>query len=733
MKHTPSKEKSPAAGNTPKRPQSLGNSADGADKARVTGVDPIRTPARIVGPLGKIQSRKAILVLTLLSIAASFLMFPSVNWWFLGFVCLVPWLVAVCTGKNAKFVYLASWLFGLGYFFINIRWMIPVTWEGYIAICAYYSLTFPLAAWPIRHMYQRHGLPVAITAPIVWVAMEYLRSLRPLSFPWLFLGHTQYQQITLIQISDLVGVYGVSFVLAMVNGWLADLMIQPILVWRSDHGTRLPIGTLATFVVLAGTLIYGSAQSSTKYFNPGPKVAIIQPDFPMYVDDRFYRTSPQAILDAHVDLLRQAAVERPDLIILPETIMISFINDEFLDAPPTALDEMLRRRYPGWELEDLRRYQETGRQTRKTFQSLSDESGAAILLGGSAMEWKPTDIPPRVEAFNSAFLFLPHDQNAATTQRASVGARYDKIHLVLFGEYVPFRFTHHWLYEWLNSITPWGKDGRDYSLTPGGRFNVMEFPSRSNPGRKFRAGTPICYEEIMPYIGREFTGASRKQKNADMLLAISNDGWFLHTPELEQHLASSVFRAVENRIAIARSVNTGASATVYPNGKVHSRVRMSAEKIARLDGLERVLRDAKREIDGMGVASGDTDIIKHWQALRTLLAKDLDQAIQDAGRELFYFRDRLVRMHSRLLSRDPKLRTAYVSDFRDQVQEDLETIARWRKQPDTAPGWLVEELKLDGRLTLYARWGDVFAQGALVIYLVMIADWLVRRIRFRRA
>src|SRR5262249_24952404 len=152
--------------------------------------------------------------------------------------------------------------------------------------------------------------------------------------------------------------------------------------------------------------------------------------------------------------------------------------------------------------------------------------------------------------------------------------RYDKRHLVLFGEYVPFRYSYHSVYQWLNSITPWGMGCEEYSLTPGEAFTGIEFTAPSN-GRRYRAGTPICYEEVMPYVLRALVTADGKaadRKNIDMLLAISNDGWFYHSAELEQHLTGGVFRAVEHRIAVARAVNTGASALIDPNGKVHHRV-----------------------------------------------------------------------------------------------------------------------------------------------------------------
>jgi apolipoprotein N-acyltransferase len=204
---------------------------DPADKVR-TG-QRSRTSARLIGTLVEIRTRRAVLLLTGLSLGMSCLLFPPVDGWWLAYVCLVPWLVCVCTAERARFVYFASLLMGLGFFGVHIRWLAPVTTPGYLALCVGFSVFFPLAAWPIRHMVRRHRVSVALTAPIAWVAMEYLRSITALGFPWALLGHSQYKILTVIQISDLVGAYGVSFVLVMVNGWITDLLIQPILIWRS--------------------------------------------------------------------------------------------------------------------------------------------------------------------------------------------------------------------------------------------------------------------------------------------------------------------------------------------------------------------------------------------------------------------------------------------------------------------------------------------------------------------
>ena len=679
-----------------------------------------RAAARLVGARARIKRRRSVLILTGLSLGISWLMFPPVNWGWLGYVCLVPWLVCVCTFSAGRFVYLVSWLLGLGYFAMNIRWMIPVTFAGYAALCIGYSLFFPLAAWPIRHMHKRHGVSVALTTAVVWTAVEYLRSIGDLAFPWMLLAHSQYKYLTMIQISDLVGVYGVSFVLGMVNGWLTDLLIQPILVWRADQISRLPLGTMSLAIVLAGTVFYGLVRRSDRGFERGPRVAVIQHDFPMYVDERAWRTGTDLVFHSYLALGEKAAAEKPDLIVFPETAMTGYINEEFITATPGQLDEIRQRRFPNYTREDLIQLQATSRELRQSFQRLSTTSGIPIVLGSSAMEWKPTAIPPRAEAFNSSFLLAPGKTKPV--------ARYDKNHLVLFGEYVPFRYSYHWLYRWFNSFTPWGAAGVEYSLGAGSGFAAFEFSAASR-GRTYRAGTPICYEEIMPYIGREFAlgRSDGAAKGVDMLLSISNDGWFLHTPELEQHLAGGIFRAVENRIGMARSVNTGASSFVEPNGRIVDRVTLAPDKISDLPPVEAALVKLRSKVNSLATAAGAPSR-RDIDPLLTGLAA----AVQRMGKEFTYLHERLVRMSWRVTTQAGPQRQEATKAILDQIDEDIDTVGRWRERPDTAPGYRISEVKCDLRTTLYSRWGDWFAQGASALSGMMLLDWLLRRV-WRRA
>lgn len=686
---------------------------------------------RVAGSLPRIHSRMALFLWTMASLAMLCVTVPGVGWWPIAYVCLVPWLVCVGCAARARFLYFLSYLLGAGYFLINVRWMYPVTAPGYFALSFFFALQFPLMAWPIRHLYQKRGLPIAMIAPVAWTAFEFLRCIGPLGFPMLLLGHSQYRVLTMIQISDLVGAYGVSFVLAMINGLFADLLIQPIVIHRTEKSVRMPLGTLATVLVLAGTVIYGISQSSTRHLEDGPLIAMIQQDVPMYVGGDYVRPTPGETLDAAIELSRAAIAEKPDLVVLPETALHGHFNDEFILAGADTLQEILQRVYAAnWSLNDLRILQQFARQSRDAFQSLSTESGVSFVIGATATEWRPTAIPARAERYNSAYLLLPGESRPA--------ARNDKRHLVMFGEYVPFRFTIPWVYEQLNSFTPWGRGGRHFSLSVGEAAVTFEFSATGRRDRRFRAGAPICYEEIMPYIAREFArgntdaGSKAPKKNIDLLVPISNDGWFLHSAELEQHLAAGVFRAVENRIAVARSVNTGASAMIYPNGKVHCRVSLSAEQSARLDAVEAALtrvRTMGANLAGQG--GGASAFAAGRQKLAQAIGLELVPAYAAVGPGFRMYGERLDRLQSNI-GEAGTLRSTAIATFVAQADDDLAMVRRWRARPDTAPGFAVDRAMLDGRLTWYTRWGDLFSALMLGLTGMVLLDWLQVRIRRNR-
>ncbi len=138
----------------------------------------------------------------------------------------------------------------------------------------------------------------------------------------------------------------------------------------------------------------------------------------------------------------------------------------------------------------------------------------------------------------------------------------------MFGEYTPFRHTRlHVVYRWLDSFNPFSLPEDEFSLTAGKEFSVWDVHDSS--GREYHFGVPICFEDLMPHVSREFASGTTGHSPADFLLSISNDGWFHHGSMVPQHLAVCVFRAVENRVGIARSVNTACSGFVDPDGRIH--------------------------------------------------------------------------------------------------------------------------------------------------------------------
>ena len=500
-----------------------------------------------------------VLGLSLLSLVLTLPLFAPWSWWPLGYVAFVPWLVGIGLAGRARWAYLGSYLLGAGFFFVHLHWLYTTTAEGYVALClVFLNLFFVLAAWPIRYLYRTRKLPMTLVFPVVWTAVETLRAHNPLAFPWFLLGHSQIRVLSLVQVADLGGVAAVTFVTAMVNGCIVDLLLKPIRMtrepggrWRFRPGFELP----ATLLVVAASMIYGWYRLGQPTGDPGPKVAVVQGDFLLYTT-----RNPQAATDAqkrsfYLDQLTKAAATAGDLdlVVLPETPWDIYLNEELVGI---AAED------PNWG-----RYL----RMRRLFVDLATKLRTHVIVGAMSIDPQPAGSYPDVHRYNSAFLFTPAQEQ---TQR------YDKIHLVPFGEYVPFRYTSglHWLYRLLNDgpWNPWGRPQEggpayEYSLTRGHEHNVFTFTGRD--GRRLRCAVTICYEDVIPQVFRRFVADAAGHKRVDFMLNISNDGWFGHGAQQAQHLVNCAFRAIENRVAVARSVNTGISGFIDSRGAWHDLVQ----------------------------------------------------------------------------------------------------------------------------------------------------------------
>ncbi|MBI5865073.1 MAG: apolipoprotein N-acyltransferase, partial [Planctomycetes bacterium] len=522
------------------------------------------------------------------------LIFPPLSMWPVAFFCLAPWAYAVCAIRRAWVLHWGSFLVGWIAFLINLTWMFPVTGLGYTALAFYLAVFWPLTGWAMRTG-LRIGVPLWLSLPTVWVGCEFLRAIIMTGFPWLFLAHAFYENLPFIQISDLVGAYGVTFLAAMVCGWLADiaLWVRPRWAKQPDR-MRVASGAAAVLLCVGGNLAYGSYRLGQSQFEKGPRVAVIQEDFPL--------STSAPIAPHHFTLARQfvLAVESlrddPDIIAFPETAWTATQNLDFVELPLKSAEGAtdlpfgkrcheltsalargeygsINKQFTSWEIR-MREIAADDARARPyaTFPRLSPISGrpVSLVVGALARDVMPEPVTQRQKRYNSALIYDPDG-----TQRPE---RYDKMHLVPLGEIVPFRnkkflgMDLHWLYRALNDLSPFSDNGKfEYSLSIGAHAHV--FTLRVG-GRDWRFGTPICYEDVMPYVSRRFVWKDGRRQ-CDFLINISNDGWFLHSAELPQHLASAVFRAVENRVGIARAVNTGISGFIAPDGRVYSKVEIN--------------------------------------------------------------------------------------------------------------------------------------------------------------
>jgi len=498
-------------------------------------------------------------IMSALTMAALTVMQEPVGWAMIAWVALVPWVLAAAGAEKTWQAVWISYAAGLIYYLGNLYWLVVVTPLGYAALCFYLAWYFPLTGYILRRIYLRRRWPMTFVLPVIWVGQEYLRANLLTGFGWLFLGHSQHEQLRLIQMCDLFGVYAVTFLIAMVNGQLCDMLLRPLQRPARVKGIYFTAVHLSLIILvcLAGAVGYGSyrLKQGRNTISEGATITVIQEAIPQYVKQQ--SASAAEIFRKHQVLSKAAlaAEAKPVLIVWPETICAP-LNREFLSL--TIRDFDLSKHNES-ERQELRDILDQSKQQDEQLRQLAGE-GVAVLVGASNLKY----VPGGVCKWNSAELYL--------SDGGRCPRRYDKMHLVPFGEVVPFRESWPWLYRQLNRLTPYDYE---YTLDAGDEPTVFEITT--DPGDSTRFAVAICYEDVMPAVVRRLAGIEQERKRIDFLLNISNDGWFVRggkdspitaTTELIQHLVICKFRAVENRIPIARAVNTGISGFIRPDGRV---------------------------------------------------------------------------------------------------------------------------------------------------------------------
>jgi apolipoprotein N-acyltransferase len=501
------------------------------------------------------------------SLASAFLLwlcyFP-VGWSWLGWIALVPLLALVRSEARPRRIYFSAWAGGLTFFLAALHWILAAAHVGmygaWLALSIYCSLYFPLALFLVRRLDRGTGLPLVVSLPVVWSALEFMRAELLTGFAWYFLGHSQHDFLPLIQIADVTGVYGVTFLLAAVNAlafealyrrpgfrsWLS-LPSVPALSWR----WTLPIQAAAVALAFAGVVAYGAWRLSQNDFDPGPRVALLQTDLDQRLkvlaflgsgDARARETISRDYTYLCVVAARQNP--RPELIIGPES---SFPFRWLEVSPALSPDERIGED----EVKDVR---EAAEKVRQLAGRLAAATSASLLIGANGVT---LDSSGRIRRSNTAVLV---ELKPGAAGRLGVVDRYDKIHCIPFGEYVPMR-------DWLPFMNAFSPYNFNYSVTPGERQTrfPMKVATRSRP---VHFGVLICYEDSDAALARRMAVPEGGEPPADFIVNISNDGWFNGSSQHEEHLAVCRFRAIESRRAVVRSVNMGISAVIDGNGRV---------------------------------------------------------------------------------------------------------------------------------------------------------------------
>jgi apolipoprotein N-acyltransferase len=519
-------------------------------------------PAPLPAPsAGQRSSAWGLLVLAGISAGLLWACYFPLAWGGLAWLALVPLLFLVRATLHPFKIFLIAWFAGLAFYLPALQWLrvaddrMYFTWI-FLAFCC--SLYLPLAIFLVRFLERRcSAVPLLISFPMVWVALEFFRANFmggfatrflghhlhdfPGGFSWYSLGHSQHQFLPLIQIADLGGVYVVSFLVAMSNVLLFEVVFSLALVrdWFRPGGKALwtkralLVQGLLFLGLFVFTLAYGAYRLGQQAMTPGPRVALIQGNLDQRLrnhasspDPRQRQAAAERLFCHFLYLSDVAAGARPDLIVWPETSAVQ----EWWECPPG----------------------QPGKPARKFGLGTAHRFGSNILFGMNAtviQESEGDGNRQRRHRYNSAVLI---------DRQGKYAGRYDKIHRVPMGEYVPFRQS----LPWLNHFAPYDFD---YSVSPGKEFTRFHLSTRS--GKEYTFGVVICYEDTDPDIARPYGGGDGAPP-ADFILNISNDGWFDGSSEHDEHLAICRFRAIETRRSVARAVNMGISAVIDSNGRV---------------------------------------------------------------------------------------------------------------------------------------------------------------------
>ncbi len=524
--------------------------------------------------------------LGLLGAASMTLVQPPVDLWMAAWVAPVPWILAATVPERPGERQLGPlWIAGFVHWLAAIHWLRlphPATGIGWVILSAFLGLFVPAFVVATRRLVDRWGVPLVAAAPIAWMGLEQARGSLLGGFTMAAVGHTQWRWTTIIQVADLFGDVGMSGLVVLVAAGIAEA----IHAGRNPGGGRRtawrrcrPLAVSALAVVAATG--YGSWRLATVPTGGRRplEVLLVQGSI-----DTELKHDPAAAEDVarHYDAVTleglspagQPSIDRaaPDLVVWPETMWrwglleidpAEELPEDVVDeavGPPTEADASpagrARRQRACREKLTSQRLEAVGAFARRY--------GTAWLVGLDRQVVTPA-AASGVRNFNSA-LFLDAEGRPL--------GRYDKMHPVLFGECVPFGERFPWLYR----LTP-----LPAGLAAGSRPLAVEIAG-------WNVAPTICFESTLPGAVRTMVRRlDAEGMHPDVVVNLTNDGWFWGSSELDMHLACGIFRAIEVRTPFVIAANTGFSASIDGSGRLLARGPRRATAAIRA----RVVRDGR--------------------------------------------------------------------------------------------------------------------------------------------
>ncbi len=428
-------------------------------------------------------------------------------------VALCGWTGAArgCRGVTPRRGFLLGLLVGAVHFAGTVYWTSGTVatfgglyWPVAVVVAAllvlYMSLFVAAAAMAGAVLIRGFGPAGLILTPAAWVASEYARAHVLGGFPWIPLGNAVVSLLPVAQLASLAGVYGLSWLIALLNACVT--------VALTSDGRRRVVAVVAGMVLLTATSVWGAARMRenqlTREGTP-ISVGLVQGNVPQ--GEKWDPSRARDIVGRYLDMSRTAATKGAGFIVWPESATPFYFDEDPVSA----------------------------REVRQLVASLH----TPLLFGTDEIERGSPD-----RYYNSAFML---DGSGATA------AVYRKVHLVPFGEYVPFGDLLTFVGPLVEAVS---------AFSPGEQVTML-------PVDGHMISTAICYEIVYPHLIRDGV-----LHGSELLTTITNDAWYGESSAPFQHFELAAMRAIEQGRYLARAANTGISGIVDPYGRVLTRTRL---------------------------------------------------------------------------------------------------------------------------------------------------------------